>query len=58
MITKGGLDAVTRSLAMEYAKDHIRFNAVAPGTVDSPLHRRGSEGFPENAFADGLNLEC
>ena len=38
MITKGGLDAVTRSLAMEYAKEHIRFNAVAPGVVDTPLH--------------------
>jgi NAD(P)-dependent dehydrogenase (short-subunit alcohol dehydrogenase family) len=38
MITKGGLNAITRSLAMEYAKEHIRFNAVAPGVVDSPLH--------------------
>jgi NAD(P)-dependent dehydrogenase (short-subunit alcohol dehydrogenase family) len=38
MITKGGLDAVTRSLAMEYAKEHIRFNAVAPGVVETPLH--------------------
>jgi len=38
MITKGGLNAATRSLAMEYAKERIRFNAVAPGVVDSPLH--------------------
>ncbi len=38
MMTKGGLNAVTRSLAIEYAKDGIRFNAVAPGVVDSPLH--------------------
>jgi NAD(P)-dependent dehydrogenase (short-subunit alcohol dehydrogenase family) len=38
MITKGGLNAVTRSLAIEYAKDGIRFNAVAPGVVDSTLH--------------------
>ena len=38
MITKGGLNAVARSLASEYAKEHIRFNAVAPGTVDTPLH--------------------
>ena len=30
MITKGGLETVTRHLAMEYAKQHIRFNAVAP----------------------------
>jgi NAD(P)-dependent dehydrogenase (short-subunit alcohol dehydrogenase family) len=38
MITKGGLNAVVRSLALEYAKEHIRFNAVAPGAVDTPLH--------------------
>jgi NAD(P)-dependent dehydrogenase (short-subunit alcohol dehydrogenase family) len=38
MITKGGLNSVTRSLALEYAKEGIRFNAVAPGVVDSPLH--------------------
>src|ERR1700750_386865 len=36
MITKGGLEAVTRNLAIEYAKQHIRFNAVAPGVVDTP----------------------
>ncbi len=39
MITKGGLNAVTRSLAIEYAKEGIRFNAVAPGTVDTPMHK-------------------
>jgi NAD(P)-dependent dehydrogenase (short-subunit alcohol dehydrogenase family) len=38
MITKGGLNTVTRSLAIEYARDGIRFNAVAPGVVDTPLH--------------------
>jgi NAD(P)-dependent dehydrogenase (short-subunit alcohol dehydrogenase family) len=39
MITKGGLNAITLSLASEYAKNHIRFNAVAPGVVDTPLHK-------------------
>ena len=39
MITKGGLDAITISLASEYAKNKIRFNAVAPGVVDTPLHK-------------------
>jgi NAD(P)-dependent dehydrogenase (short-subunit alcohol dehydrogenase family) len=34
MITKGGLEAATRSLAMEYVKQGIRVNAVAPGVVD------------------------
>ena len=38
MITKGGLEAGLRSLASEYAKEHIRFNAVAPGVVETPLH--------------------
>jgi len=38
MITKGGLEAVTRNLAMEYARDGIRFNAVSPGIVDTPMH--------------------
>jgi NAD(P)-dependent dehydrogenase (short-subunit alcohol dehydrogenase family) len=39
MITKGGLETVTQHLAVEYAKDGIRVNAVAPGVVDTPLHR-------------------
>jgi NAD(P)-dependent dehydrogenase (short-subunit alcohol dehydrogenase family) len=39
MITKGGLETVTQHLAMEYAKDGIRVNAVAPGAVSTPLHR-------------------
>ena len=38
MVTKGGLEAITRSLAMEYARDGIRFNAVAPGVVSTPMH--------------------
>jgi NAD(P)-dependent dehydrogenase (short-subunit alcohol dehydrogenase family) len=45
MITKGGLNAVTRSLAIEYAKDGIRFNAVAPGVVDSTLHKDEPKDF-------------
>jgi len=45
MITKGGLNTVTRSLAIEYAKEGIRFNAVAPGVVDTPLHKDGPQDF-------------
>jgi NAD(P)-dependent dehydrogenase (short-subunit alcohol dehydrogenase family) len=45
MITKGGLEAVTRSLAMEYAKRSIRVNAVAPSIVDTPMHANGSREF-------------
>ena len=45
MITKGGLEAVTLSLATEYAKEKIRFNAVAPGTVDTPMHHSNPKDF-------------
>jgi NAD(P)-dependent dehydrogenase (short-subunit alcohol dehydrogenase family) len=38
MITKGGLNSATRNLAIEYANDGIRFNAVAPGEVDTAMH--------------------
>src|SRR5438270_13972332 len=42
MITNGGLNADIGSLALEYANGHIRFNAVAPGVVDTPLHADNS----------------
>ena len=45
MVTKGGLEAITRSLALEYAKEGIRFNAVAPGIVDTPMHANDSKEF-------------
>ena len=45
MITKGGLESITVSLASEYAKDHIRFNAVAPGIVDTPMHKDNPKDF-------------
>ena len=45
MITKGGLNAITLSLASEYAKSNIRFNAVAPGQVDTPLHTKTPRDF-------------
>ena len=38
-LTKGGLNAATKSLAIEYAKRGIRVNAVAPGTIKTPMHR-------------------
>jgi NAD(P)-dependent dehydrogenase (short-subunit alcohol dehydrogenase family) len=45
MITKGGLNAGLKSLASEYAKENIRFNAVAPGVVDTPLHAEDPKDF-------------
>ncbi|MFC5525850.1 SDR family NAD(P)-dependent oxidoreductase [Rhodanobacter ginsengisoli] len=37
-LTKGGLNAATKSLAIEYAKRGIRVNAVAPGVIKTPMH--------------------
>jgi NAD(P)-dependent dehydrogenase (short-subunit alcohol dehydrogenase family) len=45
MLIKGGIDAISRCLAIEYAKDRIRVNAVAPGVVDTPLHKNDSKNF-------------
>ena len=46
MITKGGLNSATQNLAIEYAKDGIRFNAVAPGVVDTQMHRNDPNDSP------------
>ena len=45
ILTKGGLNAITRALAIEYAKDGIRVNAVAPGIVDTAMHAPQSHEF-------------
>jgi NAD(P)-dependent dehydrogenase (short-subunit alcohol dehydrogenase family) len=39
MLTKGGLEAVTKSLAMEYFQQGIRVNAVAPSVVNRPSYK-------------------
>ncbi len=48
MITKGGLETITQHLAMEYAKDRIRVNAVAPGAVYTPLHQNTPQDVMES----------
>jgi NAD(P)-dependent dehydrogenase (short-subunit alcohol dehydrogenase family) len=53
-ITKGALEAITRSLAMEYAKDSIRFNAVAPGIVDTPMHANDPGEFLKSLSPMGM----
>jgi NAD(P)-dependent dehydrogenase (short-subunit alcohol dehydrogenase family) len=45
MITKGGIDAISRNLAMEYASQDIRVNVVAPGIVDTPMHKDDPKNF-------------
>ncbi|MEZ5830233.1 MAG: SDR family oxidoreductase [Dongiaceae bacterium] len=44
-LTKGGLDAVTRSLAIEYADKGIRVNAVSPGIIKTPMHPEETHAF-------------
>ena len=41
-LTKGGLAAATRSLAVEFASRGIRVNAVSPGIIQTPVHPAGS----------------
>jgi NAD(P)-dependent dehydrogenase (short-subunit alcohol dehydrogenase family) len=53
MITKGGLETVTQHLAMEYAKDGIRVNAVAPGPVYTPLHKNTPKDVMESLSPTG-----
>lgn len=43
-LTKGGLDAVTRSLAIEYADRGVRVNAVSPGVIRTPMHKAETHG--------------
>ncbi len=51
MMTKGGLNSATQNLAIEYATDGIRFNAVAPGVVDTRMHRNdASPSTPQPAM--------
>ena len=38
-LTKAGLESVTRALAIEFAAEGIRFNAIAPGVVNTPMHQ-------------------
>jgi glucose 1-dehydrogenase len=39
--SKGGLLALTRAMAIEFAPDNIRVNAILPGAVDTPMLRAG-----------------
>ena len=44
-LTKGGLNAATRSLAIEYASKGIRVNAVSPGIIKTPMHPAATHEF-------------
>ncbi len=44
-LTKGGLNALTKSLAIEVAKSGVRINAVAPGVIRTPMHAPAAHDF-------------
>ena len=44
-MVKGALNAVTRALAIEYAREGIRINTIAPGVIDNPMHKPETHDF-------------
>ena len=52
-LTKGGLNAATKSLAIEYAKRGIRVNAVSPGVIKTPMHKPETHEFLANLHPVG-----
>src|SRR5215510_12494535 len=45
IMVKGALNAVTRALAIEYAREGIRINTIAPGVIDTPLNKPEAHDF-------------
>ena len=60
--SKGGILAMTRSMALDYARENIRVNAVCPGSVDTPMLRASADlygdGDPEAALRDWGKLHA
>jgi|ADurb_H2B_03_Slu_FD_contig_121_10716_length_28508_multi_4_in_0_out_0_26 NAD(P)-dependent dehydrogenase (short-subunit alcohol dehydrogenase family) len=54
--SKGGLLALTRAMAIEFAPDNIRVNAVLPGAVDTPMLRAGFHRGRENEASEESQL--
>ena len=52
-LTKGGLVAVTRSLAIEYASRGVRVNAVSLGVIETPMHDAASYEQPRSLHPVG-----
>ena len=53
-VSKGGINALTRALAVDHAKDNIRVNAVCPASVDTPMLRWAADLFKEDQTEDGV----
>jgi len=55
--SKGGLNALTRSMALDFAKDRIRVNVVCPGAVDTPMLRASAAKFAGGRAVDDVLRE-
>jgi NAD(P)-dependent dehydrogenase (short-subunit alcohol dehydrogenase family) len=52
-LTKGGLNAATKSLAIEFAKKGVRVNAVSPGVIKTPMHKPETHEYLANLHPVG-----
>ncbi|HTE60400.1 MAG TPA: glucose 1-dehydrogenase [Solirubrobacteraceae bacterium] len=52
--SKGAISALTRAMALDHAADGVRVNAVAPGSVDTPMLRWAADRFSDGGSADAL----
>lgn len=55
--SKGTLEAITRAMAVDHAKDHVRVNSVMPGTVDTPMVRSSADSFRGDGPLEGVLQE-
>jgi NAD(P)-dependent dehydrogenase (short-subunit alcohol dehydrogenase family) len=55
--SKGTLEALTRAMAVDHAKDNVRVNSVMPGTVDTPMVRTSADSFRGNASVEEVLQE-
>ncbi|MBA2443352.1 MAG: glucose 1-dehydrogenase [Rubrobacter sp.] len=52
--SKGGINALTRAMALDHVEENIRVNAVCPASVDTPMLRRSAEMFKGDGTADRM----
>jgi len=50
--SKAGVMALTRTIAIDHAKDNIRCVSISPGTIDTPLVQIAAEQFPDRTSMD------